>query len=772
MTNKKTTKKALLSSALSLVLCLSMLIGTTFAWFTDSVTSANNKIQAGTLKLDLELLDKESGNWNSIKTSQAPLFNYDKWEPGYTEAKVLRVENEGTLALKWMAKFISENSLSELANVIDVYVCEGVTTYPTRELAGYTRVGTVAEFVNTIETTTTGTLKAGEKDTLGIALKMQESAGNEYQGLDLGGAFDIQILATQFTYEKDSFDDQYDKNASYPGEANTVSELIEALKAGKNVRLGADIDLAGVTWESIASYSGTFDGAGHTISNLKGENGLFENLSGATVKNLKLENVDIDATSNHTGAVAGYIVKSQGKQTVIQNVSVSGTVNGGDYYVGGLVGADSNYDTVFRACTNNATVVAPGQQVGGIVGYATRATVLDNCVNNGDVTGGSFVGGIIGFAAGDDEMPESSILVKDCINNGAIAETNTTVTWAGGVGGIIGNVGRAAGDNAVKMLNFYIVDCTVASGQAIYGQKHNVLGGHENLLSVYVGTKLASNNNNAIENAIKSMENGAETVFYLTGKTYAGDIELTVEHLGVDKSGKIAFLAAEGVNPTFTGLTTLGYRNQGTGSAMFNCNVEYIGVTFDQAVPATHSFDIQDVKSINLKNCTIIGDGEYGITSARGNATGLSTFVGCTFENAGMQLLGNLATGLVIDACTFNESCINIQAGNGVTIQNCVFNKTLTTTNVNDSFYAIRTNSTPVTVKNCKINIDSKLTEVATSQAKWYLLANRGTTSWTVEDVAVTLTDAALLQTELKITACTSTGAINTTNLTVNGVVQ
>ena len=99
--------------------------------------------------------------------------------------------------------------------------------------------------------------------------------------------------------------------------------------------------------------------------------------------------------------------------------------------------------------------------------------------------------------------------------------------------------------------------------------------------------------------------------------------------------------------------------------------------------------------------------------------------------------------------------------------------KTLTSANVDDSFYAIRSNSTPITVKNCKLNIDSTLTDVVTTaQAKWYLLANRGTTNWTVENVKVTLTEAALAQTQLKVTACTSTGVINTTNLTVNGVVQ
>ena len=210
----KSTKRALLVSALAILACVSMLIGSTFAWFTDSVTSAGNKIQAGTLKVDLELLD-ENGNWSSIKESNAPLFDYDKWEPGYTDVKILKIENEGSLALKWMAKFQAAQELSILANVIDVYVCPGADAMPAdRSLAGYTKVGTVAEFVNTIEETTYGSLLAGESAYLGIALKMQESAGNEYQGLSLG-EFDIMIVATQYTYEDDSFDNQYDKDATY-----------------------------------------------------------------------------------------------------------------------------------------------------------------------------------------------------------------------------------------------------------------------------------------------------------------------------------------------------------------------------------------------------------------------------------------------------------------------------------------------------------------------------------------------------------------------------
>ena len=244
MTKTKSTKRALLLSALSLLMCVSMLIGSTFAWFTDSVTSSGNKIQAGTLKLDLELLEKD-GSWTSIKDSSKAIFDYDKWEPGYTEVKVLKVENEGNLALKWMAKFVSVNGLSDLANVIDVYVCPSETelAYPTgRGLEGYVYAGTVAEFVNTIETTTTGNLEAGEVAYLGIALKMQEEAGNEYQGMDLGGAFDIMIMATQLTAEEDSFDDQYDKDASYTAEVGSLKAKLAAAAYGDTVTINLSHD--------------------------------------------------------------------------------------------------------------------------------------------------------------------------------------------------------------------------------------------------------------------------------------------------------------------------------------------------------------------------------------------------------------------------------------------------------------------------------------------------------------------------------------------------
>ncbi len=224
MTKIRSTKNALISAILVLTLSVSALLGTTFAWFTDSVTSSGNKIAAGNLKVDLELLDKESNTWKSLKRDKDPIFSNEKWEPGYTEVKMLKVENEGSLTLTWKATMVSYGEISELAEVIDVYVRDfGVledassVTYPTgRNLDGYTRVGTAAEFLSTMEETTKGVLNAGQSAYLGLALKMREDAGNEYQGMSLGGTFDIVILATQGAFEDDSFDSSYDTNATFP----------------------------------------------------------------------------------------------------------------------------------------------------------------------------------------------------------------------------------------------------------------------------------------------------------------------------------------------------------------------------------------------------------------------------------------------------------------------------------------------------------------------------------------------------------------------------
>ncbi len=245
MSNTKTTKRALFSSIMAMLLCVAMLIGTTFAWFTDSVTSAGNKIQAGTLNIDL--LVKSDGEYASVKDSSAAIFDYDKWEPGYTEVKNVMVKTDGNLALKYTLKIVPQTATEEafkLAEVIDVYYANSEVTVENRDLSGLTRIGTLKD-VFTAGTVINDTLipDSNTEDFATIVLKMQESAGNDYQGLSVGNGFDLHVLATQYTYEEDSFDDQYDADAEYPVVAADETTLRNALEAGKDVRLGSDIAL-------------------------------------------------------------------------------------------------------------------------------------------------------------------------------------------------------------------------------------------------------------------------------------------------------------------------------------------------------------------------------------------------------------------------------------------------------------------------------------------------------------------------------------------------
>ena len=226
MQNKRRTN---LVSVLLIILCLSLCVGATYAYFTDSVTSTSNKIKAGNLKIDLELLDKGANQWNSIKTSQAPIFNYTLWEPGYTDVKLLKVENEGNLAIKWEARFVYDGEISALAEAIDVYVKaydEEPTAYPAQRAeldATWEKKGTLAYFLNNISTILNGELLATESVYFGIELYMPTTVeDNTLQGQEIG-EFDIQIVATQLTHESDAFGTDYDEGARFPNGGVTIT---------------------------------------------------------------------------------------------------------------------------------------------------------------------------------------------------------------------------------------------------------------------------------------------------------------------------------------------------------------------------------------------------------------------------------------------------------------------------------------------------------------------------------------------------------------------
>jgi len=239
-------------SALSLLLCVSMLAGTTFAWFTDSVTSANNIIKSGNLDVEMywaegiEDPNADTTTWTDASTGA--IFNYDLWEPGYTEVRHIKIANEGSLALKYQLNIFANGDVSNLAEVIDVYFVDPAVQVADRTaLDSIEPIGTLTEILAGMPSNVSGELLAEEIATVTIALKMRESAGNEYQNKEIGSNFAVQLLATQLTAETDSFDDQYDANAEFLVVAESAAIVNNNAILGEEVVMTADMPFGTLT---------------------------------------------------------------------------------------------------------------------------------------------------------------------------------------------------------------------------------------------------------------------------------------------------------------------------------------------------------------------------------------------------------------------------------------------------------------------------------------------------------------------------------------------
>ena len=212
--NQKATKRALLTSVMALVMCVVMLVGTTFAWFTDTASTGVNKIQAG--NLDIELQMKEGNNWvpaegktlNFLQKQSDGSVKQEAnilWEPGCRyELPELRIVNKGNLALKYKVSINGIKGDAKLNEAIDWTITYGNES------------DKLTDDINKFEYKMLPKA-AGDADypsqTFTIKGTMKEEAGNEYQGLSIDG-IGITVVATQYTYEKDSIDDQYDANAN------------------------------------------------------------------------------------------------------------------------------------------------------------------------------------------------------------------------------------------------------------------------------------------------------------------------------------------------------------------------------------------------------------------------------------------------------------------------------------------------------------------------------------------------------------------------------
>ena len=320
MNESTKTKKALRGSLFALFLCIILLIGTTFAWFTDTASTGVNKIQAGNLDVDLQMKDA-NGTWVSAEGKTIDFVKASGheneailWEPGCTyELPALRIVNKGNLALKYKIKINGIQGDEKLNEVINWTISD-------------------------VALDTDHSLAAGAtSEDLTIKGHMQESAGNEYQGLSIDG-ISITVVATQDTVENDSFGNTYDANAGYP--VTKYSDMKKAFADGGSIAINDNITAdesktAAADRVTVKAPTTLYLGAMYTVP------GSLEDSNNWAALYVN-KDLTINASSkgginclDKTDASASYIGGPYVAHIVGKDITV--TVNGGKYYGGGTI---------------------------------------------------------------------------------------------------------------------------------------------------------------------------------------------------------------------------------------------------------------------------------------------------------------------------------------------------------------------------------------------------------------------------------------------------
>lgn len=633
MMKAKSTKRALLMSALALLCCVSMFVGTTFAWFTDSVTSGKNTIQSGNLDVELYYSKTANGPWDKV-TATTDVFGYDNWEPGHTRVAYFKVANEGSLALKYQltADVYDEqpgiNKDGETFWLSDSLYTKVVEADATREAILAATDG--VKLKSSVAMSGERSLLKGTSEVIGLAIWMPTTVGNEanHDGTNVPKIdFGINLIATQFTKESDSFDEKYDEGATYLNQdasgawlINNVNELYYFASQvnggntydGETVKLTADIDLAGRAWAPIGrpattttdfsrSFRGTFDGQGHTVSNLKVNNmgwaGLFGLAYKATIKNVTVKGVALDS-SRMTGAVVGQLYGSLENCHVIDaNIvlvpnEVDGGYDNGDK-VGGIVGwlGDNGNNHYIKGCTAKNVTIKGYRDIGGIAGYIASSTTVENCA-----------------------VDTITITVDQVTNHYANKDAN-----AGGV------VGRRNGTVTVQN-----------NAEA----------------NVMIGTTAAASDDATLDAAIRG---GATTVILGSGNyiipdsaqgktlTIVGNGD-TVVATQDDGSYEGCDYSLDGATVTFENITINTDSSTYTGYA--RCKGTYNNCTINGA------YTLYGESVFN--NCTfnVVGDA-YNIWTWGAKTV---KFNECTFNTDGKSILVyNQSCDVYVDGCTFND---------------------------------------------------------------------------------------------------------------------
>ena len=408
MSNRKQTKRALLTSIMALVMCVVMLVGTTFAWFTDTASTSVNTIKAG--NLDVQMQVEENGKWVDAKEIPLTWVKHENgngqellWEPGASyDLRTFKIANNGNLNLKYKVVISGATGYTKLLDVIDF----------SGKITDENNVVTDLPSVSMNSTTPVildRALAAGKADTITLNGTMQTSANNDYMGKEVND-ITIAVYATQATGEYDSTRNDYDKFAEYPevttvqipaGEAAAVNDAVkDAITTAKTVdsttgkTTPTQIVLPANT--TVTLESGVATPAQGQTSNIK--------ITGDKTTKIEFQN----STGGSDGSGTTY---QDGANLTFQGVTISGgteqfVARGGvvtfiDCTINGEIKKTTADKFVFSGCS----FTAPVSQAN----YGCKDIVFDGC--KFDTVDGY---GIKIYSEGYEKAKTNNLTVKNC----------------------------------------------------------------------------------------------------------------------------------------------------------------------------------------------------------------------------------------------------------------------------------------------------------------------------------------------------------------------
>ena len=462
MESSKSTKRALLTSALALLMCVTMLVGATFAWFTDTASTGVNKIQAGNLDIEVEYtLDGET--WNDLDEA-TDIFQKGLWEPGHSEVVGLKIHNAGNLALKYSISMNIANETKGINKAGDEFALSDYLKVKTSTSGGTIGAGLVAaafgsrnmsktwqevdfKAVNAIAVDVPQPVVSATYPDQYYVIKvyMPEEVGNEANAISVDKTpsieFGINVVATQDTVERDSFGSDYDKDATYPVIVSNQQQANDAItnatdkKVNISIAPGQTITLDnGIAHEGDKSRDITFSGDGSqtvdVITNaISAEGGQLNYQRGSS---FTFENLTIQAgEGNFDGIVCDEVTYKNciingkltlyGKATFINCTFENTMANQYSIWTWG------GTDVKFEGCTFNTN----GKAI-LLYGQATESKptnlVVNNCIFN-DRNNGS--AGKAAIEIGNDYNATYTLTVNSATVNGFAAGKNTNSTmWA------------------------------------------------------------------------------------------------------------------------------------------------------------------------------------------------------------------------------------------------------------------------------------------------------------------------------------------------------